>query len=666
MLSSHWYSYFLLLIVLSSPSFVAAQTNIVHIIADDLGWTDIQSGLTNYGNGSQFYQTPTLNRLAQEGLSFTSAYALQSCAPTRAALLTGQYPTRTGVYTVGGFEDDPGNVLVSAPNTTRISANATTIGETLQSAGYTTAHFGKFHISQSDDITREHGYDFDFGGSNSGGPNSYFAAQQGNNWRFDQTIGPGLDPYADPYTQAYVDTHLAPFSNGADVDSLVGTPKHLNDAMADALEGFVEQQASSTEPFYMNVAFNAVHLPIQPRPDLHAKYDTILANNGGTSPDSRHTQSDYAALLEGMDQAIGRLLSKLDDPNGDGDTADSVTANTLVIFQGDNGGASTTSNAPLSGSKGSQLEGGLRVPMIAWMPGTVANTVTDEMVHPVDLYPTMAEFAGASLPDPRVHVTDGHSLGALLRGETELTNRDTSYFHFPGNTNRLGPSSTATYRAGTNRIKVSYDYVTRSYSVYDLNADIGESQNLVESNLGVLEYKLASRAVHNLRGWLDSTDADFPAVQATGQSVRAPDHLPEIHFQLGSSSGIDLTGMESASLQNLGITLTLNAQGDNATLSASTTGVGVASSFDTGGQNQRRRINGDFAVPERIELSFSEDVLLKSLDLGNLASGDTEELVLEFIEGDNPFVDLDGYNTGGFTLESDLLRFGSEGMNGPL
>ena len=93
----------LLLLVAGTPTFLVAQTNIVHIIADDLGWTDIQTGLTSYGNGSQFYQTPNLNRLAQEGLSFTSAYALQSCAPTRAALLTGQYPTRTGVYTVGGL-----------------------------------------------------------------------------------------------------------------------------------------------------------------------------------------------------------------------------------------------------------------------------------------------------------------------------------------------------------------------------------------------------------------------------------------------------------------------------------------------------------------------------------------------------------------------------------
>ena len=643
-----------------------AQPNIIHIIADDLGWTDLSSGLTNYGNGSAFYQTPTIDRLATEGMAFTSAYALQTCVPTRVALMTGQYGNRTGVYNVASIAGGANNLLVGAANNTNIAASATTIGETLQAAGYTTAHFGKFHTTQNTaDITAEHGFDFDFGGGTSGGPGTYFAAA---NNRFGNSIGPGLDPYASPYTQSYIDDNLKPYANGADVDSLVGTSKHLTDAMADAAIDFMQGRlASSTDPFYMNVAFNAVHTPIESRPDLEAKYDGVLSANGGTSPDPRHDNAAYAGLLEGMDQAIARIVAFAEDPNGDGDTGDSIAQDTVIVFYGDNGGAAqATSNTPLSGAKGSQSEGGLRVPLIAWSPGRVAaGSSSDEPIHSVDFYPTFAEFAGAALPDPAAHPLDGESLAGLLTGQKQATDRDAIFFHYPGYQGQNTPVSTALLEAGDARYKLMYFYENRRFELYNLATGLGEANDLADGDMTALEYKLASRAARSLREWLDETGADYPTVRSNGAGVPPPEHTPAITFDVSSDGDVNLAGQAAAAVDKLGVTLSLSSTGDNATFNADASGVGVESILDTGGATQRRRVNGALAVPEAIEFSFDKDVLLKSLSLDALNTAGAEAVVLSFVSGDNPFTALGGYEAGdGFTLGADSLTFAASSADG--
>ncbi len=633
---------------------VHAQPNIIHIVADDLGWTDLGTGATNFGNGSAFYQTPNIDSLASQGMSFTSAYAVQTCVPTRVALLTGQYATRTGVYDVEAIDGDANDLLVGAANNTTIATAATTVGETLQAAGYTTAHFGKFHTTQNTaDITAEHGFDFDFGGGTAGGPGSYFATAGGT---FGNLIGPGLDPYAAPYTQAYVDANLKPYANGADVDSLVGTNKHLNDAMADAAIDFIQDQiAGSSEPFYMNFAFNAVHTPIESRPDLETKYNDVLTANGGVSPDPRHDDAAYAGLLEGMDQAIGRIINFLEDPNGDGNPADSIANDTVVLFYGDNGGTlQVTDNTPLRAGKGSQYEGGLRVPLIAWAPGRVAQgSSSDEPIHPVDFYPTFSELAGATLPDSASHTLDGESIAGLLTGQQTTTDRDAVFFHFPGYQGQNVPVSTVVLDAGDNRLKLMYFYEKREFELYDLNNDIGESNDLADGQMTALEYKLAARAVRELRTWLDDTGALYPTVRADGGAVPPPQHLPAITFQPGA----ELDGLTSAQLDKLGITLNLTATGAGAAFDADATGVGVASNLDTGGATQQRRVNGTYATPETIEFSFDTDVMLKSLQLDALNTTGAEAVVLSFLSGDNPFTGLNGYDTDGFTLGADSLTF---------
>lgn len=642
----------------TAANYLQAQPNIIHVIADDLGWTDLGTGLTNFGNGSTFYQTPHIDSLASQGMSFTSAYAAQTCSPTRVALMTGQYATRTGVYNVEAIDGSANNLLVGAPNNNRIDTSSTTIGETLQNTGYTTAHFGKFHVAANEaDITNEHGFDFNYGGSTTGGPGTYFATTAG---RFGGNVSSELDAYAAPYTQSYIDDYLKPYANGADVDSLVGTNKHLTDAVADAAIDFMEDQlTSSSDPFYMNVAFNAVHTPIESRSDLEAKYNNVLTANGGVSPDSRHDDAAYAGLLEGMDQALGRIIDFIDDPNGDGNFNDSIADNTILFFYGDNGGSlSSTDNSPLKGSKGSQSEGGLRVPLIAWAPGRIASgSSSDEPVHAVDFYPTFSEYAGATLPSSIAQPLDGESLTGLLEGQQTETDRDTVFFHYPGYQGQNVPVSTAVMDAGDNRYKLMYFYEKRNYEVYDLDSDIGETNNLAAGEMTDLQYKLATRAVMELRDWLDETEAVYPTVRADGSAVPAPEHTTAFRYELGQTAGNDLDGLTTAVLEKHGVSLTLNAQGSSASFSADATGLGIASALDSGGADIQRRINGTYSTAEAIEFSFDQDVLLKSLDLDALNISGTEEVVLEFVSGDNPFTSLVGYDAAGFTLTGNSLLF---------
>ncbi len=649
-----------LLLILGMTGHAYSQPNIIHIVADDLGWTDIGSGLTNYGNGSTFYQTPTLAQLASEGMSFTSAYAMPTCAPTRVAIMTGQSGARTGSYSVTSIEGDANDLLVGAANLRQIPTSLTTLAETLQAAGYTTAHLGKFHVADSEnDIINEHGFDFNYGGSTTGAPGSFFPNQNGGNWTYPNPVSTSLDVYAAPYTQSYIDNNLKPYANGADVDSLVGTPKHLTDATTDAAIDFLSGHMGSSEPFYMNLAYHAVHTPIESRPDLEAKYNHIISNNGGTSPDPRHDNAAYAGLLEGMDQSIARIVDYLEDPNGDGNTADSISDNTLIMFYGDNGGSSQgTDNSPLNSTKSSHYEGGTRVPLIAWMPGTIsAGTSSDEPIQPIDFFPTFAEMAGADLPNPQTQPLDGMSLVGLLEGTQDQLDREGAFLHHPGYVNQVpGPLSSVVLDAGDTRYKLAYLYEDRSFEVFDLRNDLLEANNLADGNMSTLDYKMAVRAVVALRGWLDDSGAVYPTVRADGSSVPAPDHTPESTFQLGQSSGINLDGLSSISLDMHGITLNLEAGGLNATFDAALEGIGIASDLDGGNVNQAQRINGMFSTPESVEFSFDEDVYLKSLLLGSLNINNTETVLIEFISGDNPFTNLTGYDAAsGFSLGADSL-----------
>ena len=645
------FSHFCLLLAVLWHSNCNAQTNIVQIIADDLGWVDLSSGLPNLGNGSPYYQTPNIDALATGGMSFTSFYAQPSCAPTRAALFTGQYAPRNSVYTVGSLNDNNASLLVTPVNGNGIKTDAVTLGETLQSHGYVTAHIGKFHSTASTaDIEAFHGFNFNIGGTTSGGPNGampYFAQFNGGQWTFANAHGPELDVYAQPYTQAYIDENLAPFANGNDPSVLVNTPKHLSDAMADAAVDFLQDRVGDSQPFFVNVAFNAVHNEINSRPDLEAKY---IGLPGSSSPD--HDSPGYAGLLEGMDQAIARIVQFVQ--------ANGLGSNTMIVFISDNGATGTSDNFPLSGSKGSFREGGVRVPMIVYQPGTIsAGATSDRATHPVDFYKTYAELTGATLPDPAVHPLEGESFSDVLAGSPVTTRQRPVFYHFPGYA-QTTPSSIVIHDGDDgNRYKLHYFYEDRSFEFYDLTNDIDESVNLIQSGMTQSQFANAVACSQSLIDWVEDSGADLLTVRATGELVPAPKHTPAIVFPLSLGSfGGTLNGLGSGAVSANGLTMNLTAEGQNGVFEADNNSIGVNSDLDAGNGINMRRIDGSLSTPEGVVVSFDQDVFLKQLDVrGFDSSGSAESLVLEFVSGDNPFGSLSGYATDGFTTSGNSLLF---------
>lgn len=530
------------LIALTAAAAVAAPPlNVVFILVDDLGWNDLSSPRTSDGNGSLYHQTPNIDALAEQGLAFTSAYAQQSCSPTRAAILTGQFAIRNGIYAVSSLDraSNPDTTPIIPPNVQfgdRLRSQPITLAEAINGT-VTTAHFGKFHVTRSpEEIIDLHGFDFNFGGTNNDGlPGSYFANNADGTWRFnDPRIGPELDPYALPYTQGYIDANLAPFANGADVNTLVDTPKHLNDAMADAVEDFIAQQVAAGTPFFAHISYHAVHTDVQARPDLREKYLDLLA---GGSPDPRHANPFYAALLEGLDHSVGRILRAIDDPNGDGDTTDSIADNTVVLFMSDNGGfAGSTDNAPLRGAKSGFYDGGIRVPFIVRAPDLNqpaaylrGGEVTDHVIHAVDLYPTVLDWVGASAPPANRHVLEGTSVTPVLQAEPDDP-RDPVFYHYPGYLLSIARPISVIIATAANgkRYKLSYTYNNSEFEFYNIGDDPREAVNLLSLGTSILpsDWAAAVELSRDLRTWLDQQGAEYGTWRATGLPVQPPPILP--------------------------------------------------------------------------------------------------------------------------------------------
>lgn len=497
-----------------------SRPNIVFLLADDLGWADISPGPTNNDRGSRYHDTPNITRLAKEGLSFRRAYVQQNCAPTRAALLTGEYPARAGngVFNVGSLaRGATDSIIVPPAQNGSIPDSSITLPKVLGEAGYLTALFGKAHGFDASSAGFE--VDLTCGKKVKNGKKivrQYFPAEKNGEWHF---ASPAYDKYAGPYTEEYVAKNLQPFANDNDPKTLVGTPKHLTDAMADAAIDFIREHAGDERPFYMNVSFQAVHTPIVPRPDLLKKYEKTKGK------DPRHNDAKYAALVQGLDEAVGRIVRALDDPNGDGDTSDSIADKTLVVFLSDNGGyGGQTSNAPLRGAKGMFYEGGIRIPLAMRLPGVIKpGTVTDEPVHAVDLYPTLAAFAGASLPSPEKHPIDGVSFADLVRGKESTVARDAIYWHFPGYMDtRQVPNSVIARRVGDRWFKLFYYYEGQVYELYDLKEDEAEQHNLLAGKPGPETIALAENLRKDLCKWLEETHAPLGTVRKTSEPVKPP------------------------------------------------------------------------------------------------------------------------------------------------
>ena len=404
----------LLFVAFSSPSdSPAAQAgqkpNVVLILVDDLGWMDLSC------QGSQYYETPNIDRLAREGMRFTDAYAACAvCSPTRAAVLTGRYPARTGItdwirarFQGGKIPADKKNPaqyvggknrkLLCPPNPLWLEHEEVTIAEILKPAGYTSCHIGKWHLGADDWYPEHQGFDFNIGGCDHGQPPSYF------------------DPYTKP-RQGDIPT-LKPRKEG----------EYLTDREGFEAAKFIRDHAR--KPFFLYYAPYAVHTPIQARSDLKERYEKKEKTN--------QKNAAYAAMIHSLDSAVGQILLTLDELD--------LAENTLLIFTSDNGGLDNnnnpTDNAPLRSGKGNPYEGGIRVPFIARWPGKItAGALSRQPIISVDCLPTILDAVGVTLPKGRE--IDGISLWSHLQGNgRKRLERNSLFWHFPHYRGKIVPYS---------------------------------------------------------------------------------------------------------------------------------------------------------------------------------------------------------------------------------
>ena len=438
----------------------ADQPNIVFFFIDDLGWTDVGYMYEELGVDERYYATPHIDRLAAESLVFLDAYAnAPNCAPSRACLMSGQYGPRHGIYTVG----DPrrGNHtarrLEPTENETVLADRFITIAEALDAAGYVTASMGKWHLGPD---PRLQGFDVNVAGREWGSPS-----------------GGG---YHSPLN--YPNLTIAE----------EGT--YLTDALTDKAVQFIEEHRE--EPFFLYLTHYAVHTPIQGKPELVQKYQSRQATE-------HHTNAKYAAMIESMDESVGRVLATLDELE--------LADDTVVLFFSDNGGhMGATSNHPLRGAKGMLYEGGIREPMIVRWPGvTPAGAVCAEPVIGIDIYPTLLEMCGVQ--PPAAYQLDGLSLVPLLEDPQGELDRDALFWHFPCYLQGRGDPHGGPFRttpAGAIRMgdwKLIEWFETGRLELYNLADDLGESQDLSDANPDKRTELMA-----RMRAWRERVDAPIP------------------------------------------------------------------------------------------------------------------------------------------------------------
>lgn len=447
----------LLTIALLSCSVASAadKPNIVFILADDLGWADL--GV----QGSKYYETPNIDRLAAEGMRFTNGYTCgPNCQPTRAALMSGQYGPRTGTYTVGGigrfnWQSRP---LRPVDNVAQLSPEVVTIAESIKNAGYATGMFGKWHLGED-------------------------AAHHPSARGFDEAISSAGQHFD--------------FKTNPPVDYPEGT--YLADFLTDRAVDFIERH--DDQPFFLYLPHFGVHSPYQAKEELITQFKDKPGVDG-------HDDPTYAAMIKSVDESVGRLVTTLEKLG--------LADNTLVIFSSDNGGVGgyesiglvgkngVTTNAPLRGGKGTLYEGGIRVPYIFRWPRKVeAGKINDHPINSVDLYPTVLELAGAAKPDQPL---DGRSYLSDLFGDGP-SQRSPLYWHFPGylgaNNNQWRTTPCGVIRDGDWKL-IEY-FEDGRLELYNLADDLGETKNLADS-----EPERATEMRKQLVAWRESVNAKLP------------------------------------------------------------------------------------------------------------------------------------------------------------
>lgn len=420
------------------------KTNIILINIDDLGWRDV--GFM----GSEYYETPNLDKLAANGMILTNAYAAAAnCAPSRACLMSGQWTPRHEVYTVGSSErgKSKNRKLIPTPNNEYMPASNVLLPEVLKEAGYVTCHAGKWHLT---DDPLQDGFDVNIGGCHAGAPGSYYP----------------------PYTKVPLDAPSEDY--------------YLTNLIMDKTLDFVK--SVNKKPFFLYYSPYAVHTPIHPVKELLPKYENKAEWNG-------QNNAKYATMVENMDTQVGRLIQLLEETN--------KLDHTFILFISDNGGHyRITKQWPLRSGKGSYYEGGIREPMFAyWKNKIKAGTKSDVPVTNLDFYPTILEAAGVKKPGNKI--LDGDNILPVLTNTGEFRQRPL-YWHFPIYLQAYIKNDTTTQdplfrtRPGSairyGDWKLIQYFENNDLELYNLKDDISEKKNLaglkpekVKELLGMLE-----------------------------------------------------------------------------------------------------------------------------------------------------------------------------------
>lgn len=432
--------------------------NIVLFLIDDLGWRDIGA------NGSTYYRTPNIDRLAAEGVRFTDAYsACAVCSPTRAAILTGKYPARvmlTDWLPSGRW--DPHARLREGRFLRGLPLEEVTLAEALREAGYRTANVGKWHLgSEPFSLPQHHGFDVNVGGNGHGAPGNYFFPYDGD--------------WAIPTTGLHATWNVL-------LDGEKG--EYLTDRLTTEAAEFIQENRE--RPFFLYFPHYGVHTPLQAKAEVVAKYEQ-------TPEGERQGKPVYAAMIESVDDSVGRVLATLKDLQLD--------ERTLVIFTSDNGGFyNATSNSPLRANKGAYYEGGIRVPLLIKWPGVATGgAVVSEPVISTDVYPTCLAAAGQP-PRPHQHV-DGMNLLPLLAGSGSL-NRPALYWHYPHYNEHPSSVPSGVIRKGDWKLIETFD--PEGLELYNLAEDLSETRNLA-----VDRPELVQELRHDLAAWRESVEAEM-------------------------------------------------------------------------------------------------------------------------------------------------------------
>lgn len=433
----------------------SSKPNVVLINVDDLGWSDL--GFM----GSEYYETPNLDQLSKESKIFIQAYAAASnCAPSRATMITGRYAMTHGIYTVDPADrgDKRTRQLIPSPNAKSIQDSLYTLGKFFKDNGYRTGTFGKWHISDDPAI---HGFDVNIGGSHRGNP--------------------GKDGYSSPFN-----FKLEPVNEG----------EYLTDRLTEEAIKFVTD--NKEERFFLYLPFYTVHSPLMGKPELVEKYKNKKGSKGQNNP-------VYAAMIQSMDENVGKLLRVLDSLN--------LTDNTMIIFTSDNGGIRATSHQdPLRAGKGSYYEGGIRVPLLIKWQNQINAGIENTPVTQLDFFPTFNSLISSEAELK----LDGESILPLLF-DNKLDNRDL-FWHFPIYLEAYDPKEDGSrdplFRTRPGSVIRSGYWKLHQYfedgglELYNLKKDPSESNNLWLSNP-----KKAQELLHKLEEWRLDFGAPIPIIK---------------------------------------------------------------------------------------------------------------------------------------------------------